>query len=184
MSQSPLDPTSAVEFDVRSGSVALRGSDRSVLVGVDVLIRFCEAAGAEATKDFARSVGTEAGKRLADALRDGPEGATVESVVDHLGGDLAVLGLGSLSVERWANALLLVVEQSPFGPAGDVFVAGVLEGAMARGLAREATLVPLSHTDGTVRLLVTNPVTAAKVRGWLGQGQSVGQILEQLNSGG
>ena len=37
----------------------------------------------------------------------------MEDVLDHLGGELALLGLGSLGLERWGRALVLTVEGAP-----------------------------------------------------------------------
>ena len=135
-------------------------------------------------RDFGHRLGTEAGRRVADQLGDSLRSAGVEGFVEHLGGNLALLGLGSVSLERWGKALVFVVTGSPLGGAGDGLLAAVLEGALQRCLGREPRLVVLGRDADHVRLLAAGDKGAAKMRTWLGQGVSWGDALARLHDGG
>jgi hypothetical protein len=175
----PFNPTHSVRFELGRGRVSIDGSDARLLVPVDALHQLCASAGQESAKDFGRRIGTELGRRVAARI-DG--GSSVATMVEHLGGDLALVGLGSLGVEVWGRALVLTVTDCPLGRDGDALLAAVLEGAIQRGLARDVAVVPLEHDAAKARLLVANPDTAATVRSWLSSGVSWGDTLSRLNT--
>ena len=104
-----------------------------MLVPPLALLDLCQSAGQEAIAAFGRQLGLEAGRRVAHRVGSGLESLGVASWVEHLGGDLALMGLGSLAVERWGRALILTVSDSPLGQEGDALLAAVLEGALERG---------------------------------------------------
>lgn len=176
----PFNPTHAVRFEIARGRVSLDGQEARVLVPAGALGKLCESAGPEGVKDFGKTLGTEIGRRVAARLDGGAP--SVAALVEHLGGDLALSGLGSLTVEIWGKALVLAVTDSPFGKDGDLLLASVLEGALQRALARDTSLVELERSDGRVRFAVLSPRTADGVRKWLGQGISWGDALARLNA--
>src|SRR5262245_38721231 len=110
-----FDPSKAVTFDLSHGLVHLEGAPSRLLVPSDALVLLAKAAGPEAAAMFGRSLGEAMGRRVASRLAatEGVSSTPVEVVVDHLGGELALAGLGSLGLERWGRALVLVVDQSP-----------------------------------------------------------------------
>src|SRR5689334_2855860 len=116
MAESRFDPAQAVKFDFGTGQVSLDGAAR-LLVPPDALLALCRGAGGEAARDFGRRLGTELGRRVSSRI--GIDRASVDVVIEHLGGDLALLGLGSLGAERWGRALVLTVKSSPLGSEGD-----------------------------------------------------------------
>lgn len=182
--QSRFDPSESVHFDLARGRVALDAADSRLLVPTAALSALCRSAGLEAVRDFGRLIGTEAGRRVAERLGRDLDSASIEVVLDHLGGDLALMGLGSLGLERWGRALVLTVDGSPFGAEGDPLVASVLEGALQRALVRSVSVVPLQREDQRVRLLAVNAEAAAKVRGWLSKSVTWGEVLAKLNARG
>jgi hypothetical protein len=176
-----FDPTHSLEFNLDRGSVKLSGSPERVLLPVDALAALVRGADPETRRDFARRLGTEAGRRVAERI-DGT--ASIEAVAEHLGGEIALMGFGSLGFERWGGALVATVHGSPFRGEGDELLAGILEGALQRGFGRSASVVPLQRDDTLVRLLVLSQGGAERVRGWLGSGVSHGEILARLNGAG
>jgi hypothetical protein len=178
MADTRFDPSQAIRFDLGRGAVQLDGGP-SLVVSVDALLALCRGAGADAARDFGRRLGTEIGRRVGGRI--GFERASVESVIEHLGGDLALLGLGSLGAERWGKALVLTLSDSPLGAEGDAIIAAVLEGALQRGTSRDASVVPLARDDRQLRLLVVSAGTADRVRGWLEGGSSWGDVLAKLH---
>ena len=181
MAEPRFDPSNAVKFDLGRGQVDLDGAPR-MLVPVDALLVLCKGAGPEALRDFGRTLGTEVGRRVRERIK--VDQASLESVVEHLGGDLALSGLGSLAIERWGRALVMTVSDSPLGADGDGLIASVLEGALQRGMGRDARVVKLERKNGLVRLLVTAPKTAEKVQSMLASGVPWGDLLAKLHAGG
>jgi hypothetical protein len=178
MAEPAFDPSHLVKFDASRGAVELNGG-ACLLVPPAALLALCQGAGDEAKRDFGRTLGTELGRQVSNRLR--ASDASVEKVVEHLGGSLALIGLGSLGVERWGRALVLTLSGSPLGREGDALVASVLEGALQRALARDTAIVPLSRENDHVRLLVASPGTAPKVRAWLSEGVKWGDVLARLH---
>lgn len=171
------NPSGSVSFDLVRGRVDCGGDH--VLVPADALVDLCRSAGDEAVSDFGRRLGTAAGRRVAERLGD-PSGATLEEVLEHLGGELALLGLGSLGLERWGRALVLTVDGGPFGAQLDRLLAAVLEGALQRAFGRDVHAAKLVRDDRQVRFLIASAASAGKVSEWLGAGLSYGDVLTRL----
>jgi hypothetical protein len=149
---------------------------------MDLLIELCQIAGEEAIRNFGRRLGTEAGRRVAERLGDGTKEASIATLLDHLGGEMALMGLGNLGVEQWGRALVMTVEGAPAGREGNALLAAVLEGAIQRAFGRDSSVVELLRDDDLLRLLVVSPATAESVRSQLGSGCSWGQVLATLHS--
>jgi hypothetical protein len=174
-----FDPTRAVVFDLAQGQLRDDEGSARLNVPVDSLLRLCEAAGPDAVRDFGQTLGSEVGRRVLRRLGEAAIGASTEAWVEHVGGDLALLGLGSLSVERWGKVLVLAVANSPAG--ADVLLASVLEGTLQRALGREASAVVLGRGNDTLRLAVLSRRAAERARQWQNEGASWVQLLERLH---
>lgn len=175
-----FDPSHSVEFNLARGLVKLEGGSPRLLLPADAVAALLQAADADARKDFAHRLGSEAGRRAAERLR---EGASLDAVVDHLGGELALMGLGSFGLERWGRALLVTFAHAPFGPDGDELLAAVVEGALQRAFARDVGVVPVHRQHPDVRLLVVGRSVAERVRQWLKQGVSYTDVIARLHEG-
>jgi hypothetical protein len=141
------------------------------------LARLMEHAGPEVAADFGRSLGAEIGRRIAEKLKNA---SGIDAWTEHLGGHLALLGLGSLTLERWGKALVLRVTGAPEGATA--LIGSVFEGALQRGLGEVVATVAFDaeHSTG---YLVVSPGTAERVRGMAAAGEGLGQIVEQLHKG-
>lgn len=181
MSEPTFDPSQAVTFDLSHGQVHLEDAPQRVLVPASALGALLASSQPEASRAFADALGGPLGNRVAKRLAN-VGAASVEAVVNHLGGELALAGLGSLSLERWGKALLFLVDQSPLDAAGDALVAGVLAAALRAATGRELTLVPLMRDGARARFLVASEATAAKARGLVGEGASWGDVLTRLHA--
>lgn len=176
-----FNPSGSVSFDLARGRVDCDGEH--VLVPADALLDLCRHAGDDALVDFGRRLGTAAGRRVATRLGDGTSSATLEEVLDHLGGELALLGLGSLGLERWGRALVLSIEGGPFGQQLDRLLSAVLEGALQRAFGRDCHATKLVRDDRIVRFLIGSQSSIARVNQWLGSGVSYGDALTRLQTG-
>jgi hypothetical protein len=177
---SRFNPSGSVSFDLVRGRVDCAGEH--VLVPADALVDLCRAAGDEAVSDFGRRLGTSVGRRIAERWGDSASSASLEDVLDHLGGELALLGLGSLGLERWGRALVLTVDGGPFGAQLDRLLGAVLEGALQRAFGRDVHAAKLMRDDRQVRFLVANAASASKVSQWLGSGLGYADALARLQS--
>ncbi len=174
-----FDPTRAVVFDLAQGQLRDDEGIHRLNVPVDALLRLAEAAGPDALRDFGQSLGSEVGRRVLRRLGDVAAGASTEAWVEHVGGELALVGLGNLSAERWGRVLVLAVANAPVG--AEALLASVVEGALQRALGREVSAVSLARGGETLRLAILNRRAAERAREWQNEGASWVQILERLH---
>src|SRR3954466_14942660 len=109
MAIAPFDAADAVKFDLAQGLIQLDDETPRLLVPAAALVQLCDAAGPEATAALGRAMGESIGQRVTKRFKkhgDDARGASVESVIDQLGGELSIAGLGALSSERWGKALV------------------------------------------------------------------------------
>ncbi len=187
---SAFDPSEAVTFDLQFGHIHLDGAPSRVMVPADALVALCAAAGEEETAAFGHAVGEAVGRRVGVRLAGGTakrheavRAADLQAIVSQLGGELAVLGVGSLSAERWGKALVLVVDQSPLGEGGDNLLAQVLESALLALVDTPARVVRLQRDGVRVRFLVVSAAAAGGVRERLAAGESWGAIVAAMHGG-
>ncbi|MCU0682907.1 MAG: hypothetical protein MUF34_11765 [Polyangiaceae bacterium] len=185
MAQLPFDPSKAVTFDLAHGRVQLDESPACVLIPAPALAGLVGAVSREGRAALARSLGEPLGRRVARRLgnAEGSLGASIDTMVDHLGGEFAIVGLGSLSLERWGRALLFVCDHSPFGAEGDELLAELLDAALEGATGRPVRCVPLMRDGTRVRLLAANERASGRVRAWLGEGLGWGEVLARLHAG-
>ena len=192
MSVARYRPDHDVTFDLAHGLVHLEGAPARVLVPAGALSALCAAAGDEAAGAFGRVMGRAMGLRVAARLAplagadEGPQGgaraASVETMVDHLGAELSLAGLGSLGIERWGHALVIVVDHSPLEASGDGVLEVIVGEAVAVATGRHVRAVLLARDGARARLLMTNGAVADRVRGWLRGGVSWGEALARLHA--
>jgi hypothetical protein len=194
MSVARYRPDHDVTFDLAHGLVHLEGAPARVLVPADALSALCAAAGDEAAGAMGRAMGRAMGLRVAARLAplaqadEGPQAgggaraASVETMVDHLGAELSLAGLGSLGIERWGHALVIVVDHSPLGTSGDGVLEAIVGEAVGVATGRHVRAVLLARDGARARLLMTNGAVAERVRGWLRGGVSWGEALARLHA--
>lgn len=179
-----FDPSKAIECDVARGRIALSGSEPRVLIPAAILGQLSRALEAPALRDLGRQLGVAAAERVVKRLGDGIGGASEQQLAENLGGELALMGLGSLAVERWGRALVMTLQDPPLDASADQFLAHVVEGALKHTYGRETSVVPLARESGRARLAVLSTRTAGEVREWLANGQTWGQVVERLHPAG
>jgi hypothetical protein len=183
MANPPFDASKAVTFDLARGQIQKEEEPR-VLVSANAVLALCQAAGTDATAAFARTAGDSIGDAIArrfDRAGANAKGASIEAIVEHLSGELAIAGFGALSIERWGRALVLVIDRALGGSEGDRLLAPLLASAVSKAAKVEARCVRLSRDGDRARFLVTGPKGAEKVRDWLLAGLSWGEALVRLH---
>lgn len=181
MTEPSFDPARALKIDLSRGQLTLQGSSGRVLIPTEGLIELLGATSADSIAAFGAGMGADIGRRISDRLGAEIQQASVELYLEHLGGELALTGLGSLSVERWGKALVLCVEGLKLEACLERVIASLLEAALQRSLSRDAAAILLSREGGCLRFLVAGRHARAKVEQWLAEGVPYGDVLTKLH---
>jgi len=181
MAEPQFDPAHALKFDLGRGLVTLHGQGPCLVVPKEALLELLSAAGHEAARNFGHQLGVDVGQRTSERLGSGIHQATVETFVDHLGGELALLGLGSLAVERWGMALVIVIDGAASSQSGIALISSAVSGALERTLSADATAIQLAQSDHKLRLLVVSKVVAPRVEQWLTDKVAWGDVIARLH---
>jgi hypothetical protein len=194
---SSFDAKKAITFDLPTGQVRLAsgvsgevdsGADigRSVIVPAEALATIAAVAGETATRELGRALGRSLGLRVrarvghADADSDQRvRDASIEDVVHELSTELAISGFGTLGLERWGRALVLVVMGAP---PSDVLLAAIVEGMLATATGRDVRTTALARDGENLRVLVGNVASIERVIGWLSEGTSWGDAITRLHA--
>ena len=179
-----FDPTHSVRFDLPRGSVIAGEEERHVLLPCAALNDLVLIAGTEAAAAVGRALGSTIGKRIATRLGGvaGLRGSAIEDVVRDLAGELATLGLGLVSVERWGRALVVAIDRPAI--ADLPFLASILEGTLEAASEAPVRCTSLGREAGTARVLVTSESGVARARAMLDTGAAWGDVLARLQRKG
>jgi hypothetical protein len=180
METSTFDPTRAVVFDLARGQVALESGGALLLLPTEVMATACAQLDATIVRQLGTALGKQAGARVRSRLAPAAA-ASLEQIVEQLGGELSLGGFGSLSVERWGQALVARIEGYPLAGHGQELLGGYVEGAIQASVEREVTALPLERTPQSLRLLLGNRAAANKVKSWLLTGSTWGDALAALH---
>lgn len=180
MDTSTFDPTRAVVFDLEQGQVSLDGSGPVLMLAADALTQLCGQLDVASLRQFGAALGKKAGGRLRGRLAK-VAAVTLDVMVDQLGGELSLAGLGSLGIERWGQALVVHIEHSPLGRAAHDLMSAYIESALQAVVSRDVNAVILERGSQSFRLLLCNKAASARVKGWLSSGGSWGDALAALH---
>jgi len=168
-----FDPNGAVRFDLKNGSASDSKGGRLVLVPSAVLA----ALDAATLAHIGDALGRACGARIASRLGGdgGVRSTSLESVVTHLAGELAIAGIGAVHLERWGRAMVAVV-QNP-GVADDGFVGAVLAGALSAASGRDLAAAPLGKDGVRSRYFLGGAATADRARALAEQGKPFAEVV-------
>ncbi|MSP25311.1 MAG: hypothetical protein EXR75_09140 [Myxococcales bacterium] len=201
-----FEPSGAVTFDLKRGRVNQGARCETLLVPAAALRELCAAVDARTRVRFVDAIGGALGRRVRERLAaavpaDSEAQGTIldvpfELVVEHLAGELALIGWGVLKVERWGRALILVVKGSPLavkhaaGDArsqaknpGDGVMAALLGAALSEASGDAVALVELPReAGGATNMLAVHADAAAGIRARLDAGEPWAAMLAKLNA--
>jgi hypothetical protein len=181
MAYSTFDPR-VVRIEVQTGVVRASNGERVVLVSAAALDELAREVGSDVTLGLGRAIGRAIGSAAAHSLggAQAVASAPLEEVTQHLAEELALHGVGALSIERWGRALVLAL----LTPAieADELLSAVLEGALSASTGRETPCMPLGRDLDVARVLVANRRTIAAARSWMSNGATWGEVLARLNT--
>lgn len=181
MAEPQFNPAQALKFDFGRGHVTLQGQGLCMVVPRQALLELLAAAGDDAARNFGHQLGSEIGQRVAERLGSSIQQSSIEVFVDQLGGELALLGLGSLAVERWGMALVMVMQGTSTDKPGTALVRAVVSGALQRALSRDVAVIELAQSEGELRLLVISKYAAPRVVQWLDEKVPWGEVIARLH---
>jgi hypothetical protein len=184
MPSPPFEAAKAVTFDLSRGQILDGGSGPRVLVPAAGLMALCHSASPDALAAFGRELGESVGAAVARRFESHgltAASASIDEVAEQLGGELALAGFGTLAIERWGRALVLVVEHAPDGLDGDKVLALLLSAAVRRATGTDARCVRLAREGHVARFLLTSQAAAEKVREWIHGGTPWGEALVRLH---
>jgi hypothetical protein len=180
MDTSIFDPTRAVVFDLSRGQVTLQGKSPVLVLAAEALAQVCGRLEVPALRQFGAVLGKQAGARIRDRIGSATS-LTLEAMVDQLGGEVSLAGLGSLAIERWGDALVVRLEGCPLGAPGQELMSAYVEAALQQAVEREVTALVLERGQESFRLLLCGKVASARVKSWLSAGGSWGDALAALH---
>jgi hypothetical protein len=175
-----FDPTHSVRFDLPRGSVTAGGDERHILVPCTALNDLVLVAGTEAAAAVGRALGVSIGDRIA-ARRGGPgalRGVEIEDVVRDIAGELATLGLGVASIERWGRALVVAMDRPAVTDLP--FLASIIEGMLEAASQAPVRCLSLGRDGTLVRILVAGEKAVARAQAILATGATWGDVLTRL----
>jgi hypothetical protein len=170
-----------VRFDLLTGKVQTGQGERALLIPLSALEELSRSAGAAAASRFARDIGLAIGKRIGQKLgsADGVRAASLETFVSALAMEVALAGWGTLSLERWGRAMVVLVDHAPVQE--HAIVAALVEGAIHAATGREAHAAALGG-HGPIRVLIASEKTASQARAWTAEGVSHGEVLARIQA--
>jgi hypothetical protein len=178
---STFDPAQSLRIDLARGQLTLAGSGDRLLVPMESLIDLLASSEHDAIVAFGAGIGTEVGRRVADRLGSAITQSSVELYLEHLGGELALLGLGSLSLERWGHALVLSLEGLKDSAALETVTIALLEAAIQRSLSRDVAVVSFGRQGAAFKMALLGHHVKDEVEGALSAGKSYGDVLSRLH---
>lgn len=177
-----FDPNAAVRFHLETGAATDARGARLLLVPAAALDAL-ERAHPEAARALGNETGRACGAKVAARLGGdgGVRSASLETVVSHLAGELAVGGVGALHLERWGRAMVLVLANASV--ASDRFCGALLAGALSAATGREVATAVLGKDAGASRFFVGSRATAEKVEQLVASGNGFAQTLATIQGG-
>jgi antitoxin component of MazEF toxin-antitoxin module len=183
MASGPFDPNGAVEFHLAEG-VVRAGNDRVMVVPASLVEEMAKAGGVAVAVRAARAIGSSCGQRAALRLggAEAARAASIDDVLSHLAGELAVSGMGLVHIERWGRAPVMVLAGCPV--LDDAAVAGLVEGAITAVVDRPVGTCVIARDASAVRVLVSSASAVVRAREWIGAGMPWAQALQRLQTRG
>jgi len=174
-----FDPNGSVRFDLKRGAASDARGARLVLVpsaALEALEQSHPAAAAQLGTELGRACGARVAARLGGD--SGVRNATLEVVVSHLAGELAIAGIGSVEIERWGRAMVLNVHNASV--SGNAFLGAVLAGALSAATSRDVATASVGRDKDKARFFVGKQKTADQVKSLVAKGTSLGDVLQGL----
>ena len=173
------DLNGSLRLDLPKGSAELRG-EPVVVLPAQALETLLRAAPSASRIDMGRDVGMAMGQHVADRLggAGSVRSAAIEQVVNALATEIALAGLGELSLERWGRAMVIGLSGGPLAKQTEL-LAGLVGGAITAATGREASAVSI----GGGKYFVGGSRACERLRGLITSGTSFGEAIARMQGG-
>lgn len=174
-----FDPNGAVRFDLTNGSASDARGTKFVLVpssALEALDRTTPGALAHIGSEVGRACGARILAKL--GAESEVRAATLDVIVTHLAGELAIAGLGAVSLEQWGKALVVVLNSPNVNSDG--FLAAALAGAVSVAAGRDVCMIPIGREGTTARFYIGTQQTMIRCRSLVSSGKTWMEILQAL----
>lgn len=164
-----FDAAGFLSFNLADGEVRGASSEQLALIPYEML---ASLEPGDALVNAARGWGEQHGSRLARAIEDGGRPSGVEALAEHLGGTLAVLGMGKCRVEIRGAALLFRMSATSSATAAGQrsLVSGFIGGYLSAVADQQFEVIGLGENRGDDLY-------------WAGNPDAVEQIARQIEGG-
>jgi hypothetical protein len=181
MTEAGFDPAGFFELDPTHGEARVRGGGRVLVLTDTVVAPLISAAVQNGDLTAVRRLGRHMGEiirgELAGAETSLSEALPADVVFGYARSVISLFGWGALDVERWGDAIILRLTDSPTLDPDQLAMAALLGGLMSSLAQREVACVPLD-TEGA--FLMCDPHIAEEVWGWSRAGRSIAEIAQAL----
>jgi hypothetical protein len=184
----PFDSSRAVRFDLRQGTIEFSDRRPHLLVPADDLVAL--ATGGLSARALGQRLGASAMTRAAHRLnpsaggrsaRDIVRASELSSLVDQLGGELALLGLGNLRAECWGDVLLFVFDPCSLPQRGDELLVGAVEGAMSLATDERLKALVVDRSAELARIAVGSFAAISAVETLAKSGELFTEVVRALH---
>ena len=169
-----------VRFELEHGRIRTSDDEGALVVPLTALRELTTdvAVGAKIGGALGRALGSRIAKRLgASQVHSAP----LERVASELTAEFALHGLGTLALERWGYALVIVLRGEAFRAE---FLGELVRGAVEAASGSRVWCLELERTQNEVRLLLSSASAVDRVRAWLANGIAWGDAITRLHSRG
>ena len=179
MTEINFDAAGFIKIDLTAGQMTSVANDRLAALPSDVLAFL---APGEQLTDAAFSWGGQHGLHFAKSTGTSPAELEVSVLADHLGGTLAVLGLGNLSIEIHGSALLfrLTPSAKQFSEGGDALLCGFLSGFLRCLSPHMFEVIALGADGGDQIFWAGNPDASQRLSALVNQGLTPLDALSEM----
>lgn len=101
-------------------------------------------------------------------------------MVDLIGGELALCGLGRVRMERWGKALLVVHDPCPLPGSLDHFLRGLFQRIVEVAAEREVGCTIVQRHENIARLLIANSSAIRRAQVMLADGMGFVDVVARL----
>lgn len=169
----------SLRLDLPKGSAELRG-EPVVVLPAQALETLLRAAPSASRIDMGRDVGLAMGKNVSKRLggSGGVRSASTEEVVNAMATEIALAGLGELSLERWGRAMVIGLSGGPLAKQSEL-LAGLIGGAIEAATGSPASAVSI----GDAKYFVGNARACERLRSYITSGTSFGEAIARMQGG-
>ena len=181
MDKPVFDGAAFVSIDLDTGQVSTKEHDRLALVTKEILSLLAPSA---ELLSAAKGWGETHGKSLNRQVDPGQAG--IESLASHLGGTLAVFGMGRVALELRHDALLFRVseEEATFTDGMAMVISGFLSGYIEVVSGRSFQVLDLGAVGADRIFWAANPGAVDEVKRAIGRGTRPLEAIDALGMGG